>query len=233
MKKRSAISLVIALFMMPIVLFAQQNKEKTAASSNTPKEQLVLISTNFGDIQVRLYNETPLHRDNFIRLVKSGFYTDLLFHSVVKNFGITGGDPESRGSQPWDIFGNGGPGYNLPAEVKTGLYPKKGALVAAPLRGEGANAGETNGSQIMLVQGTTYSDAVLNTMETRYHVTFSEKQRQDYKTIGGNPMQDGKCTVFGEVVSGLDVIDKIASVKTNSSERPLEVIKMTISLISK
>ena len=232
MKKFSFLALLCSLILVSAVLFGQQTKSLSASAPSGAKEQLVLISTNFGDIKVRLYNETPIHRDNFIKLIKSGYYTDLLFHSVVKNFGITGGDPESRGSQPWDPFGSGGPGYNLPAEVKPGLYPKKGALIAAPLTGEAANASETNGGQIMLVQGTTYSDEVLTSMEARYRIQFSEKQRNDYKTIGGNPMQDGKCTVFGEVISGLEVIDKITAVKTNSNERPMEKVTMRISLIN-
>jgi cyclophilin family peptidyl-prolyl cis-trans isomerase len=195
------------------------------------KERKVVISTSFGDIKIRLYNETPQHRDNFIKLVTDGYYDGTLFHRVINQFMIQGGDPDSKSAKPEAVLGNGGPSYTVPAEFVEKLYHKKGALAAAR---ESDNVNPTkasSGSQFYIVQGKKFTDAELDALTARTGHVYTKEERDVYKTIGGTPHLDGSYTVFGEVYEGLDVVDKIAAVKTGFADRPVEDVKMTIKII--
>ena len=253
------------------------------------KETIVLINTGFGEMKVKLYKETPLHRENFIKLVSDKFYDSLLFHRVIKGFMIQGGDPDSKNTSADAIFGNGGPGYTIPAEFNSKYFHKKGAIAAAR-KGDDVNPGkESSGSQFYIVQGKVFTDAELDKIEKRIYYgnkrdifnnylnsqenkalkikidslrkeknilelgkamkevenklqeeynklelfEFTEEQRRIYTTIGGSPHLDGDYTVFGEVIEGIKIIDKIASVKTENYNRPVEDVKMSIIVYKK
>lgn len=204
-------------------------------SSNLPaaqpdKETIVQVTTDFGVIKIKLYNETPQHRDNFLRLIKDGFYDGLLFHRVIAGFMIQGGDPDSRSAAPGKALGNGDPGYTIPAEFNAKYYHKKGALAAARL-GDNVNPQKaSSGCQFYIVQGKTYTDEELKMFEKRYQTTYTPQQLADYKNIGGVPHLDNNYTVFGEVIEGLDVVDKIAAVKV-TRDRPDTDVKMKISIL--
>lgn len=249
---------------------------------------LVVIHTEYGDMTALLYNETPQHRDNFIKLAKDGFYDDLLFHRVINQFMIQGGDPESKDAEPNQILGNGGPGYNIPAEFDTTLHHKKGALCAAR-KGDQVNPNKaSSGSQFYIVQGKKFTTEELNGFEQKMqsqskrdyvdewfnetnHIVYrdslmsyyknkqqdkvaklmeiltpkidaayeksgkkyvmTEAAKKDYTTIGGTPHLDGGYTVFGEIIEGLDVIDKIAAVAVDGKNRPTTDVKMTIEVV--
>lgn len=274
---RNKLLLIIILGLVSITAFSQK------------KDKLVLITTEYGDIKIKLYNDTPKHRDNFLKLVKEGFYEDLLFHRVIKEFMIQGGDPESKGAGSNQQLGNGGPGYTIPAEFVSKYYHKKGALAAARL-GDNVNpAKESSGSQFYIVHGKPFTNDQMDQMENRMNESrkgtfllnwlndpanveyknridslkaardfptlknilneleektaedfdktdkfkYTEEQRKAYTTIGGAPHLDGAYTVFGEVVEGLDVIDKIAQVKTASADRPVQDVKMNMKIVKK
>ena len=195
----------------------------------------IQLTTDSGVIILKLYNQTPLHRDNFIKLVKQHYFDSLLFHRIIKNFMIQGGDPNSKNALPGIKLGNGGPGYTIPAEFDSSLFHKKGALAAART-GDNENPKKaSSGSQFYIVQGKVFTDAGLDSVET-----FRLKGRKlplahraVYKTIGGAPHLDMNYTVFGEVESGLEVIDKIASAARDSSNRPFNDIKMKMKLVRK
>jgi len=198
----------------------------------------VLLSTEFGDMEIGLYDNTPEHRDNFLKLADEGFYNDLLFHRVIKDFMVQGGDPNSRGATSDTRLGSGGPGYTLPAEFNAGLIHKKGALSAARTGGPGNPEKRSSGSQFYVVQGKTLSEGELSGIERRVQgvspgFTYSPEQKEIYKTIGGAAFLDMDYTVFGEVVKGLDVIDKIAAVKTAPGDRPVNDVKMQITVLEK
>jgi peptidyl-prolyl cis-trans isomerase B (cyclophilin B) len=189
-----------------------------------------------GDIAIRLSDSTPLHRDNFLKLVKQGFYDSVLFHRVIKNFMIQSGDPNSKNAPAGQPLGNGSPGYTIPAEFRTTLFHKKGTIAAAR-QGDDINPmKESSGSQFYITQGKIFTDAGLDSVET-FRLSgrkIPQGQREIYKTIGGTPHLDQNYTVFGEVVKGLDVVDKIASVPTSRAQdrdRPLEnvlIVKATL-----
>ncbi len=204
--------------------------------SPAPKEQLVEITTDYGVMIAKLYNQTPLHRDNFIKLVKQGFYDSLLFHRVIKEFMIQGGDPTSKYATDTSKVGGGAaPGERIPAEIQTVLYHKKGALAAAR---DGNPAKASSTCQFYIVEGKRYDSTQLQaTYNSRVKVanpnfSFSATQKEVYERIGGTPQLDQSYTVFGEVISGLDVIDKIASVPTKPGDRPLSNIRMKIRLLN-
>ena len=179
-----------------------------------------------GNMRVKLYNHTPQHRDNFIKLVKEGYFDDLLFHRVIPGFMVQGGDPDSRNAIAGQMLGQGGPGYTIPAEI--GSPHIRGSLAAARL-GDGANPQKaSSGSQFYLVQGSPIDDATLDQVEMSRNMKYSAEQRQLYKEQGGTPQLDGEYTVFGMVVEGLDVIDKIANAQRDPSDRPLEDVPMRI-----
>jgi peptidyl-prolyl cis-trans isomerase B (cyclophilin B) len=188
----------------------------------------VIIETEYGDMKAMLYNTTPLHRDNFVKLTKEKFYDDLLFHRVINEFMIQGGDPESKDAPPEKRLGGGGPGYRIPAEI--GSPHLKGTLAAART---GNPEKASSGSQFYIVHGKKQSDQSLAGVEQRQGFTYNEEQKRLYKEIGGAPFLDGEYTVFGEVVEGLEVIDKIAAVKTAPGDRPIEDVKMKIRMARK
>lgn len=248
------------------------------------KNVQVVINTDFGDVEIRLYNSTPLHRDNFIKLVEGGFYDDQIFHRVIKDFMIQGGDPEStkhtKDAYPDDLE------YSLPAEIDyPRFYHKRGVLAAARLGDNVSPHKESSSTQFYIVTGTVFSDAELNLMEKhrfeklkkdiftelnstckntikelyrsgekekltelrnsliieaenlalarRQEAMFTDEQREVYKTTGGTPHLDGEYTVFGEVVKGMEVIDKIQQVKTNEGDRPLTDVKFNVYFLNK
>lgn len=194
-----------------------------------PKEQHLLIETDMGNMTVMLYNSTPKHRDNIVKLVKEGFYDDLLFHRVIKDFMLQGGDPDSRNAAPQAMLGQGGPGYQIDQEI--GAYHFKGALSAARLS-DGVNPEKkSSGSQFFIVQGYKVQDAELDKWAAQRGLEYTPEQRKIYREVGGYPYLDGDYTVFGEVIEGLDVIDKIASVQVGAADRPVKDIKMKISLL--
>lgn len=193
----------------------------------------VKIETSYGDMVVKLYNETPLHRDNFVKLVKEGTYDDLLFHRVIGNFMIQGGDPNSRNAKPGQMLGDGQLGYTIPAEFVPGLFHKKGALAAAR-QGDEVNPEKASSScQFYIVQGDLWDEGRLKMVEQRYGKSFTPEQAQMYATVGGTPFLDGDYTVFGEVVEGMEVIDAIAAVQTDRMNRPIKDVKMKMYLIEK
>ncbi|HAE34801.1 MAG TPA: peptidylprolyl isomerase [Bacteroidetes bacterium] len=207
----------------------QPETEQTEPMDNQP-EQIVKISTSYGDMLIKLYNETPKHRDNFIKLVKEGYYNGLLFHRVMQEFMVQGGDPDSRNAAAGARLGSGSPGYTIPAEFRKDLFHKKGALAAARQPDQVNPQKASSGSQFYIVQGKPASDDELAMMGQRMGITFTEDQKEVYRTLGGTPFLDQNYTVFGEVISGMEVIDKIAAVQTDANDRPREDIKMTITL---
>lgn len=245
--------------------------------SSKPKgPTMVLIETSYGDIKVMLYDDTPIHKENFLKLVRSGFYNDVLFHRVISHFMIQGGDPESRNAKPGQILGNGDTGYTLPAEIRSNHYHKRGALAAAR-EGDDINPEQrSSGCQFYIVQGKLFTEGELRQLEARMNETryqqkvaqaftrerdsllkagaeanydtlihrtmssvsktykpfhFTDEEINYYTTEGGVPHLDGAYTVFGEVVSGMDVVDKIASEATDQNDRPLKDINMKMKII--
>lgn len=189
----------------------------------------VKIITPHGKMIVLLYDETPKHRDNFIKLVKQHFYDSLLFHRVIKNFMIQGGDPTSKHAAPGDTtLGEGDVGYTIPAEFSMKLFHKRGVIAAA--RDDNPDKA-SSGCQFYIVQGKKFTDSSLNVVETkRLKHKIPAEQREVYKTIGGTPHLDQGYTVFGEVIKGIEVVDKIANEPTDKRDRPLKEMRMKIRL---
>lgn len=209
----------------------EMNQEQVAEETVSQGDRLVQISTEFGDIVIMLYDETPLHRDNFLKLASQGFYDGTLFHRVIQGFMIQGGDPESRDAGPEQRIGSGGPGYNVPAEIIPGLFHKKGA-VAAARQGDQVNPERnSSGSQFYIVQGRVYTSQELDMMEQQTGKAFTPEQRQAYTTVGGTPHLDDAYSVFGEVLQGLDVVEKIAATPKGPGDRPQQNIPMTVELL--
>ncbi|MBS1735516.1 MAG: peptidylprolyl isomerase [Bacteroidetes bacterium] len=197
------------------------------------KDHFVKIETDSGNIIVQLYNKTPLHRDNFIKLAKEKYFDGILFHRVIQHFMIQGGDPDSKGAPAGKMLGEGGLKYTVPAEFDSTLFHKKGALAAAR-EGDDVNPKkESSSTQFYIVQGKVFTDAQLDLVEKRIGRKIPGYQREIYKTIGGAPHLDGSYTVFGEVVSGMAVVDKIAAMPVDKNNRPLTDIKMKIRLLKK
>jgi peptidylprolyl isomerase len=256
--------------------------------AQTLSKETILISTPYGNMKIKLYEETPLHKKNFLKLAKEGFYDSLLFHRVINNFMIQGGDPDSKMANDTVLLGNGDVGYWVPAEFHQKLYHKKG-VIAAAREGEDVNPKkESSGCQFYIVMGKRYDSLALQKAEIRVnnelvkkinyltgfggkskklkeyytrlytqgkedslkiavrqlndsvskaeysrtkHYTWTKTQRKMYETVGGTPHLDNNYTVFGEVIEGLEVIDKIGGVKTDKNDRPKENIRMKISVI--
>lgn len=188
----------------------------------------VKITTDMGEIIVRLYDKTPMHSDNFVKLVNDHFYDSLLFHRVIAGFMIQGGDPESKHAIPNVMLGRGDVGYTIPAEFDSTLYHKKGALAAA--RTNNAQKA-SSGCQFYIVQGKKYSDEELDMITLETGVYFSPARRMTYKMLGGTPKLDMDYTVFGEVESGIEVVEQIAQVQKNGANRPLKDVMMRMEVV--
>jgi peptidyl-prolyl cis-trans isomerase B (cyclophilin B) len=194
------------------------------------KRDVELVTTQ-GNIVLRLYDSTPVHRDNFLRLVKSRYYDSILFHRVIQNFMIQAGDPNSKRAEPGQPLGNGGPGYTLPAEFHISLFHKKGTLAAARMGDQVNPEKKSSGAQFYIVQGKTFTDSELDSIQVvRLNgYKIPAQHREVYKTIGGTPQLDQNYTVFGEVVKGLDVVDRIAATSTSKGQdrdRPLDDVRI-------
>jgi len=188
----------------------------------------VTIETEYGNMVAELYDSTPKHKENFIKLAKEGYFKDLLFHRVIKGFMIQGGDPNSRDASPSARLGSGGPGYRIDAEI--GAPHFKGTLAAARTGGPSNPNKMSSGSQFYVVQGNPLTDGSLDNFQQQKGIVYNDDQRKKYKELGGRPDLDMEYTVFGEVVEGLDIIDKIAAVKTAPGDRPVKDVKMNIRL---
>ena len=217
----------------PVVLTATNEKGKSKTITKTinvtpPTECLVRIETPMGDMLARLSNLTPQHQDNFTKLVEESFYDSLLFHRVIDGFMIQGGDPNSKNASPSAQLGSGGPGYQVPAEFDPSLAHVKGAIAAAR-----TNNPEklSSGSQFYIVHGRPVTEAELSRQESQTGVRYPSEVRETYLKEGGVPFLDQNYTVFGQVIEGLDVIDKIAATTTGAADRPREDVTMKISLV--
>lgn len=220
---------LLASFFIAWTLTGAAQKDSTLKKKDRKRD--VLIQTSMGDIVIRLSDSTPLHRDNFLKLVKIGFYDSVLFHRVIKNFMIQTGDPDSKMAAAGIPLGNGGTGYTIPAEFRTSLFHKKGVIAAARQSDQANPQKASNGSQFYIVQGKTFTDPELDGLESgRLNGRkIPANKREVYKTIGGTPHLDDNYTVFGEVIKGIEVVDKIAAVQTSMAadrDRPLENVKI-------
>lgn len=202
-----------------ISIFAFMN---TSEAQKKEKQIRFVIHTEYGDMKGFLYNETPLHRDNFVKLVKQGWYKNSPFHRVIKNFMIQGGQ---------NADGRLDPGYRIPAEFNPKFYHKKGALAAARMGDQVNPKKESSGSQFYIVQGTVLDEKTLQAFSARNGIKYTPEQVKTYTTLGGTPHLDGAYTVFGEITEGFDVLDKIASVKTLPGDKPEKDVKMNIEII--
>jgi cyclophilin family peptidyl-prolyl cis-trans isomerase len=202
------------------------------------KRDIEMVTTE-GTIRLRLSDDTPLHRDNFLRLVKSGFYDSVLFHRVIKGFMIQAGDPNSKTAMAGVPLGGGNSGYTVPAEFRPTLFHKKGALAAARTGDDVNPEKRSSASQFYIVQGRTFTDAQLDSIEVArlQGRKILPQWRDHYRTIGGTPQLDSNYTVFGEVVSGIDVVDKIASAETSKRQdrdRPLQDVRiLSVKLVKR
>lgn len=185
-------------------------------------ETIAVIHTSYGDITVKLYNDTPKHRDNFIKLVNEGWYDGSPFHRVINNFMIQGGHNKD---------GKVDPGYRIDAEILPNHIHKKGALSAARMGDQVNPEKKSSGSQFYIVQGQVVPTPTLNQYAARSGFDYTEDMKHTYATFGGTPHLDGGYTVFGEVIMGIDVVDKIAAVKTGRGDVPVEPVTMTIEIV--
>lgn len=191
-----------------------------------PDKCLVVIHTSMGDLIAQLYSDTPLHQDNFIKLAEAGYYDGLLFHRVISGFMVQGGDPHSRDAAPGIELGKGGPEYTIRHEINDTLFHVKGALAAARLSDEANPEKASSGSQFYIVHGRPLTDTEIENSEFEKGISYDKRTKEILKTQGGAPTLDMEYTVFGQVVSGLDIIDSIAVSKTDHRNRPHEDIKI-------
>lgn len=274
---------ILLLTLVASCIMACTGNQQKKTHMEKDNATLVRLETTLGNITVKLYNETPGHRDNFIKLVKEGAYDSTLFHRVIRSFMVQAGDPESKHASDTATLGNGDVGYTLPAEFNPTLFHKKGALAAAR-QGDDVNPEKaSSGCQFYIVTGKKFSQAQLINMENqinearldtafnilaRKHMKeifkmrkagdnegllelqdsleaqaraevakesrfkFSKQQIDAYTTLGGAPHLDGNYTVFGEVVDGMDIVDKIESVKTNRADRPVTDVRILKAVIA-
>lgn len=218
-----------------LLVFSQQDIK---IKKKDRKRDVELVTTE-GTIILRLSDSTPEHRDNFLRLVKSHYLDSILFHRVIRGFMIQAGDPASIRAPARVALGNGGPGYTLLAELVPSLFHKKGALAAAR-KGDAENPERrSSGSQFYIVQGKTFTDAQMDSIEVARlgGRKISPERREFYKTIGGTPQLDGTYTVFGEVVKGLEIVDRIARAETSKGpdrDRPLQDVRiLSVKLVKR
>lgn len=251
------------LYFLLLVLFLLASCADKSLDPSKPV--YVMIETTMGDVTVALYDDTPLHRDNFIKLCQSGEYKDVLFHRVIKEFVVQGGDPESKKHEPGALYGDGDGGYTVPAEILPHHFNKRGVLIDAKESDQFNTERASAGTQFCFVQGKVYNDAELDQIETRIQdirwkwlyykfkkevkeknpafspndveaeattlledtlvmlgkAVIPEEHREVYRTLGGVPHLDGSVTIFGEVVEGFDIVEKISLMKTDTNDRPL------------
>ena len=184
------------------------------------------IQTTLGNITVQLSNHTPKHRDNFVKLVKSGFYKGTLFHRVINNFMVQAGDPDSKDAPPNKVLGMGGTDYTIPAEFDTTLVHVRGALCAARMGDHVNPERASSGCQFYIVQNPTVTEQFLTQVQTYKRVNYTDEQRKTYLEKGGTPHLDRDYTVFGMVLEGMDVVDKIATAELAGNDRPVADIKI-------
>jgi cyclophilin family peptidyl-prolyl cis-trans isomerase len=208
--------LLATLLLVTSVGFAQKKKRK---------DYVVTLSTDFGVVKMVLFDQTPKHKENFLKLVNDGFYNGTLFHRIIEKFMIQGGDPVSKTAASGLKLGDGDVGYKIPAEFAPELIHKKGVLAAAR---DGNPQKASSGCQFYIVQGQVWDDAGYATQAARSGKKYTDEQRKIYQTLGGTPHLDGNYTVFGEVISGLNVVDSIAKQARDANNRPLKDIKMTM-----
>ena len=215
-KKRSIILAILCLLSLNI-----------SAQKKSNKDEVVTITTNQGTMRFILFDEAPKHKANFIKLAKDKFYDGLLFHRVIDDFMIQGGDPNSRNAKPDDMLGKGDNGYKIPAEFSPKLFHQKGALAAAR---DNNPAKESSGCQFYIVQGRKWSKPDLEKQATRAARKLTDDQKKVYETLGGTPHLDGSYSVFGQLIDGMDVIDKIGSVERDERDRPEKDVAMKVSV---
>lgn len=273
------VGFITVILLITVISCGGSDKKQSDKKQN---DTIVSIKTDFGEIKVKLYDETPLHKKNFLKLASEGFYNDLIFHRVIKNFMIQGGDPDSK-LAPGELKmgGNNELNYTIPAEIRPDLFHKRGALAAARKGGPSNPEKRSSASQFYIVQGEVYRPGQLDTLEMQINkqrkdlmirenleaerkklnelkakndrqgfnmvvagviekvdsiynasqkFVIPDEQRKVYTTIGGYPSLDGEYTVFGEVIEGMDVVDKIAAVETDKNDRPKEDIHMKVEL---
>ncbi|MBK9014676.1 MAG: peptidylprolyl isomerase [Saprospiraceae bacterium] len=218
-----------------VKLKASKGKKAAEASKRiqvtAPAACLVEIETEFGTMTVQLSNATPQHRDNFLKLAEEGYFDGMLFHRVIEGFMLQGGDPDSKTAKPDQALGMGGPSYTVPAEFVDSLVHVKGALCAAR-QGDQVNPQKrSSGSQFYIVQGKPLTVQELSMIEAGKGIRYTKEQRDAYTSVGGAPSLDRDYTVFGRVIKGLEVIDKIAAAETDPRDRPKTDVKMKIRVI--
>lgn len=240
MKKITTLAIWLSIFVLMFQWCSSKTIDKQEVVVEQQKEQpqntlrelwdtLVEITTDFGVMEVVLYDSTPWHRDNFIKLAKEWFYEDLLFHRVMNRFMIQWGDPDSLDAKNGESLWRWWPGYQIDAEI--GAFHFKWTLAAARTWWSWNPEKKSSGSQFYIVHWTLHTDAQLRQYEEQKNIVYTAEQKERYKTIGWTPMLDEDYTVFGEVISGLEVIDTIASVQTATGDRPVEDVKMSVKVI--
>ena len=238
--KRTVITCIVLVSILLTACSSVKTKEEPAntmatgqTSQNKDNEKMtqVLLKTTFGDIVIALYNDTPQHKANFEKLVNEKFYDGVLFHRIIKGFMIQGGDPDSKTAKAGQRLGSGDVGYTIPAEFVPAHIHKRGAVAAARM-GDNVNPQKaSSGCQFYIVDGTVYDNDKLDMIAMRTGKTFTPEQVQAYTTDGGAPFLDGDYTVFGEVVKGMTVVDKIAAQQKDAADRPVEDIKIISATI--
>jgi cyclophilin family peptidyl-prolyl cis-trans isomerase len=217
----------------PKSIYDLRNKSSKVYISHT-KVKGFRIKTNMGNIEMVLSDKTPKYRDNFIKLVSDNFYDSLLVHRVIKDFLVQTGAADTKYAKKDDVVGWQGPGYTLKMNIQPGLFHKRGMIAASKLPEDRNKHNRSDGSQFYIVAGRHFSDAELNDLEAEKGIKYTAAQRKAYTTVGGAPYLDGDYTVFGWVTKGMDVVDRIAAVKTYSVDRPVKDIRIsTIEMIKK
>ena len=192
-------------------------------------ETIAVIETDYGNIKIKLYDSTPKHKENFVKLAKEGFYDGTLFHRVIPNFMIQGGDPDSKNAAPGQRLGMGGPGYEIDPEI--GALHFRGAVAAARKPDQVNPQKRSSGSQFYIVQAGPVPEAQLNQIEQQKGIRYTPEQRERYLKEGGTPFLDNDYTVFGEVIEGMDVVDKIANLPRDPNDRPQQDVRMKVRIL--
>ncbi len=211
------------VLLLLLIVFVSFGSSTYSQDKKDDKRVKIIIHTDYGDMTAVLYNETPQHRDNFVKLINEGWYNNSPFHRIIKQFMIQGGQ---------NADGRLDPGYTVPAEFVPDKFHKKGALAAARMPDQVNPQKASSGSQFYIVQGKVLSEQELNMYASNYNLNFTSEELDVYTTVGGTPHLDGEYTVFGEVIEGFEVIDAIASVNTNhKTNKPLQPVTMTIEIV--